>query len=598
MYTLDELIEIRRKMWLKYADLEKDRQFREEVAKRIIRNADFVLELRQYPEKFMELFFVIVNKKKKTVPFFLNEVQKDFIKNKLNKAIQDFKDGKLNNISLLVLKGRQQGFTAVITGYQLSCALLNNNFEGLTAADDSSNAESIFENKAKYPYSQLPNMLIPKEKYNNRRELRFDKINSTWSVDTATKQMGRSRTINFLHASECAFWKDGISLTQAALNEALTKDSIKIYESTANGYNDYKIMWDSGEHITCFYEWWRTNEYRMNFENKEAEKSFFDVMKESGWIGERLRWLQNKCDVDQMYWYYTKYKSYIDKDMIKQEYPCSPEEAFVSTGAGVFDIDKVQQRILELKKPIKIGDFKYDYDGLKIRNIEFVNDPYGFIKIYEEPISEYPYVIGGDTAGDGSDNFTGQILNNATGEQVAVLKHQLDEDLYAWQMYCLGIYYNKALIGVEVNYSTFPTKEIERLGYSNLYIREEADTYTGALQKKFGFNTTKLTRPQIIANLVQIMRDHIYLINDKDTLKEALTFIRNKGKPEAQNGYHDDLIMALAIAYHIRSQQSYKIPEIEQKSKFKWTRGLLDDYYNGDDFIKQRMEELYGKPNE
>ena len=43
---------------------------------------------------------------------------------------------------------------------------------------------------------------------------------------------------------------------------------------------------------------------------------------------------------------------------------------------------------------------------------------------------------------------------------------------------------------------------------------------------------------------------------DEDTLQEGLTFIKNeRGRPEAQEGYHDDLTMALAIAYDIRPQQ-------------------------------------------
>ena len=95
--------------------------------------------------------FVVVDKNQRTMPFFLNDVQHDFI-NTLNKAKQDFNEGKITNISLLVLKGRQQGFTTLVTAYQLSCSILNKNFQGYTLADKSDNAEAIFQNKAKYPY--------------------------------------------------------------------------------------------------------------------------------------------------------------------------------------------------------------------------------------------------------------------------------------------------------------------------------------------------------------------------------------------------------------------------------------------------------------
>jgi len=238
-------------------------------------------------------------------------------------------------------------------------------------------------------------------------------------------------------------------------------------------------------------------------------------------------------------------------------------------GKTIFNAQIVTERISQLrdKRPIKQGMFIFDYANEKIvdDSVRWVDDEQGYIRIFEEPKTGYPYVIGGDTAGDGSDYFTGQVLNNVSGEQVATLLHQFDEDLYTRQMYCLGRYYNMALEGIEVNFSTYPVKELSRLGYYKQYTREKVDTYTGSLQKTYGFRTDKLSRPLIIANLVQIVREHPELINDIPTLEEMLTFVRNeKGKAEAQEGKHDDLIMGLAIAYHIRTQQSGYVDDYNQ----------------------------------
>jgi phage terminase large subunit len=184
----------------------------------------------------------------------------------------------------------------------------------------------------------------------------------------------------------------------------------------------------------------------------------------------------------------------------------------------------------------------------------------GYISVYEEPKPGYPYVIGGDTAGDGSDNFTGQVLNNVTGNQVAVLLHQFDEDLYTRQMYCLGKHYNMALEAIEINFSTYPVKELQRLGYRNQYKREAIDEISNKKYHKYGFQTNKMSRPLIIAGLVQVVREHPELINDVGTLEEMLTFVRNeKGRAEAQEGKHDDLIMGLAIAHHARGQASMNV---------------------------------------
>ena len=235
-------------------------------------------------------------------------------------------------------------------------------------------------------------------------------------------------------------------------------------------------------------------------------------------------------------------------------------------GKTVFDARKITKRLEEIPKPLKVGYFNYDYDGNKITNIRWVNDRNGYINIYELPNSPKitKYCIGGDTAGDGSDYFTGHVLDAKTGKQVAVLKHQFDADQYVKQMYCLGKYYStpnkygtkdEALIGIEANFDSFPIRELTRLGYNNQYVREKIDEYTGKTEKRFGFKTTSITRPTIISSLIEIVREHTELLNDKDTLEELLTIIRNeKGRIEAPEGGHDDQMMGLAIAYEIRNQ--------------------------------------------
>jgi phage terminase large subunit len=97
--------------------------------------------------------------------------------------------------------------------------------------------------------------------------------------------------------------------------------------------------------------------------------------------------------------------------------------------------------------------------------------------------------------------------------------------------------------------------ELQRLGYQNMYVRMQQDTYTGKTEKRFGFKTTSLTRPTIISRLIEIVREHCETINDKETLEELLTIVRNeKGRIEAPEGGHDDDMMGLAIAHQAREQ--------------------------------------------
>ena len=226
-------------------------------------------------------------------------------------------------------------------------------------------------------------------------------------------------------------------------------------------------------------------------------------------------------------------------------------------GKTVFDAKAIQKRLEVAPKPLRTGYFKYDYDGLKITNIEWVNDRNGYIKLYTLPnqLNFTEFALGGDTAGEGSDFFVADIIDAKTGIQVAKLRHQFDADQYTRQCYCLGWYYRWALIGIEANFDSYPIMELQRLGYPKQYAREAQDTYTGRTEKRFGFKTTSLTRPTIISKLIEIVREHCEVINDRETLTELLTIVRNeRGRIEAPEGGHDDQMMSLAIAHHIRDQ--------------------------------------------
>ena len=243
-------------------------------------------------------------------------------------------------------------------------------------------------------------------------------------------------------------------------------------------------------------------------------------------------------------------------------------------GKTVFDARAIQKRLEEIQKPIKTGYFIYDYNGLQITNIRWVNDRNGYINIYQLPNTPEitKYCIGGDTAGEGSDYFTAHVLDARTGIQVATLKQQFDADQYTKQMYCLGVYYKNALIGIESNFDSFPIMELQRLGYPSQYVREAQDTYTGKTEKRFVFKTTSLTRPTIISRLIEIVREHTNTINDRDTLEELLTIIRNeKGRIEAPEGGHDDQMMGLAIAHQVREQVIFTQEPVIVKPQYHFT---------------------------
>ena len=90
----------------------------------------------------------------------------------------------------------------------------------------------------------------------------------------------------------------------------------------------------------------------------------------------------------------------------------------------------------------------------------------------------------------------------------------------------------------------------------------------------------------ILSELQAIVNDHIGNINDKETLEEMLVFVRNeKGRPEAQEGCHDDLVMALAIVYHIREQQDMTV----KVDKHELEYNIMKDFG-----FEEEVEDEYG----
>lgn len=620
MMNCQSIIDKRKELWDEHKSIEKDREYIESVAEFMNEHEILRLEILRYPELLIEMFFVVVDKDQNTVPFFLNYVQRCLV-NDLNQAIDDFNEGKRLHLNFLVVKGRQQGVTQFVTAYQLASAITKKNFSGITITDSGKNTNTVFENKAKFPFGKLPESIKPTQKFNNRRELRFDKLNSSWIVDTAgEKNTGRSNTLSFFHGSESAYWEHlGSILT--GLGEALTKNSIKILESTGNGFNEYKEIWDGSGNKTkesdntwegLFYYWFDTPEYAENFESDESHNKFINKVNKN--IGgsesekEVLKKLKalindvltpkfgNDMAWKKAYWYFNKWRGKTDKELLKQEYPCNPREAFLASGRCVFSQDIITTRIEYLTQlykeapPIR-GSFVFEWDDPTTYNkildetIKFVPNKNGFITIYEDKQKGYPYVIGGDTKGEGRDKYAGTVLNNHTGNRCVTLHMQSSNSKpFTHQMYCLGRYFNNALIGIEINFNTAPIEELERLNYPNMYTRQKYDNFTKAYTKSYGWKTDGNTRPLIIDKEIHLIEDNIDLFNDITFLDECLTFVYDKNnRPDAQSGKHDDILISDMIANEIRPQQRFTIVEHDTAKVIK----LIDR-------IKQNNQKISG----
>lgn len=531
-----------------------------------------VLNCRWYMEKFLK----IRDKQGQVIPLALNEPQ-----SRLYEQVKELRRLGIP-VRIVVLKARQMGFSTVISAMVFWAAATARNVMALIMAHVDDASSNLFAMVKRY-YDNLPAPVRPARKASNAKELVFAStgeggprgMDSAIRVATAGGHgVGRSFTFRVAHLSEFAFWPGNkMEILNGIMQAVPDKPGTMVFvESTANGFDQFKDLWDEavaawnrGERdgwCPFFAAWHEMKEYSRKvppgFERTEEEEALAQTY---------------SLDDEQLAWrrWCIKVNCGGDVQLFKQEYPASPEEAFLASGSCWFNQEAIVLQLERSKGACRArGRFVYAYDGVTVSDIRWEDDEDGEISIYREPGLRVPYVIGGDTAGDSggewSDFFAGHVVDNITGQQAAVLHGKMDEDEYARQVYCLGAWYNWALIAVETNFSTHPTKELERLRYPRMYVREVADTFTGKTKKAHGFQTTRVTRPVITAQLQEVMRDEPHLVEDGDTLMEMLSFAKNeRGRPEALPGKHDDLVMALAIAHQARGQQLMRLLDVEDE---------------------------------
>lgn len=563
-----------------------------------------MINLRE-PGTYIERFLKIRTKDGRVIPLRMNPAQE-----KLYRAVKRRQDaGK--PVRVIILKARQMGFSTMVEALLFHQAATHFHTECMIVANSEEATANLFRMSRRF-YDELPEQIKPVMRASNAQELVFDKpardngpglgLDSRIRCATAGgRGVGRSYTLRGLHLSEFAFWPGDKRETFTGLVQAVPDQpgTMIFVESTANGYDEFKNMWDAavqaqrdGEDgfIPLFFPWFEMEEYRRAVPpgfTRTAEEA--ELAESFGLDDEQLCWrrwcIANQCGGDL--------------NLFHQEYPSTPDEAFIATGQCVFDQAKLvlrRDRVRQLDW--ERGKFRVErgLDGKIVRYV-WTQDGKGPIRILKHPEPGAPYVIGGDTAGTGSDWFVGQVLDNRTGEQVAVLHHQYGERAYAEQMYCLGMYYNEALIGVETNYSTYPEMCLEDLGYKRLYVRQRYDDYTGKLVPAFGFDTNSSTRPVIVDGLKDVADRCPHLLNDYETLGEMLTFVYDKNwRPQAENGAHDDLVMALAIAHGIRGQQETAARARAVQGTAVWEPDMWADYERAGPELKEMLLQKWGIP--
>ena len=518
---------------------------------------------------YIENCLKIKTKSGTVVPFRLNDAQRKLY------AVAKRQQDAGKPVRLIILKARQLGFSTLTEGLIFHACATRKNVNALIVAHREDATANLFR-MSKLFYDELPAPVKPMLRASNAQELVFENPSKLRSerearpglrsrIRCATaggRGIGRSDTLQCVHLSEYAFWPDGAdgkASTLAGILQAVPSlpGTMVVIESTANGFEDFKERWDAavaGENDfePVFFAWFENPDYSMPVvpgtewtpEERDLKAAYQLTDGQLQW----RRWcIANNCGGSL--------------DMFRQEYPASPGEAFLHSGTGVFDNEQIVLRLERLPGPAGRGEFT---DG------EWTESETGAITLYELPEEGVPYVLGGDTAGEGSDYFTAIVIDNVSGRIVAKLRQKYSEPEYVRQIYALGRFYNDALVAIETNFSTYPVMKLQEMEYPNQYSREREDTYTRQMRKSYGFRTDRQSRPRAIANLVEVFSSHPEWFTDRELLEEMLTFCYNEDhRPEALAGKHDDLVMGAAITYAARHQQRMTVLTEPEKPREK-----------------------------
>lgn len=519
---------------------------------------------------YMSEFLKIRDKNSNLIPFNINKAQKDMLR-EIEKCE---KEGKLKRF--IILKARQLGFSTFTEGLIFHHTTTRPFINSLIMAHEDKATQNIF-NMSKLYYDELPDLIKPMKKYSNGKEFVFENgtnnemekrkepgLRSKITVSTAgTVEVGRSGTFHNVHASEVAFFPDG-GTTMLGVLQCVpdTMETMVVLESTANGVGGYFYdMWQGAvkgenDYIPLFYPWFTDPLYRKEFPNKEIEADFIAeinqifVDEKGNEVHTEEYELMNKHELDykQMYWrkYTIRNKCGNDVEKFRQEYPSTPEEAFITSGRPVFNQKSCREYLDDCVSEYERGYLREDDLG----NLEFISDVKGPLHVYERPKHGEFYCIGADVAEGHSDgDYSVGIVGDYEARIKCMWYGHIDPDLFGYELVKLGRWYNEAFLGVENNNHGLATlKAIQRFDYPDVYFSKIFDRMSDGYTTKLGWSTNAKTKPLMIDYLREFVREKHLDIPFKTIVSELLTFIfTDKGTMEAQTGSHDDTVMALAI---------------------------------------------------
>lgn len=367
--------------------------------------------------------------------------------------------------AFVILKGRQMGISTVCCALDLYWLFKYPGTQGAIVTDSDDNRE-LFRSFLTQYMESLPPALKPAKVLHNRNQFVLDNDSRLMYMVAGLKKsgnLGRAKSANFLHATECSSWGDEegyMSLTNTLAQ--VNPNRLYVFESTARGYNAFYESWEvakkSHTQKAIFIGWWRNELYQKSRDSIDF-KTYWDGQPtgdERVWLREVFELYGVEVTPEQLAWWrwYVTEQMKGDETMALQEMPPTENYAFQLSGSKYFSAERTNAAYQAAVKCDRMH-FRYRF-GPNFEDTEFIEttEELGEVSIWEWPekTGRGVYALGADPAygsNEWADEFAGCMMRCYADRAEQVLEigtPDWTEQQFAWVLaHLCGFYGNTTL---------------------------------------------------------------------------------------------------------------------------------------------------------
>jgi len=511
-------------------------------------------------------------------------------------------------VRIQTLKARRVGVSTICTAMAYLLARAIPHFPALTLAHDQQGTDTM-RGISDVMHQHYPEAERLPTTYYNRGEIVYSHPHGsgvrfrTAGGSSGRKGAARSREVSYLHVSEEA-WIDAADELFTGILPAVAErpGTFVVEESTAAGasgefydrwgralyFKDVREPADLARRIGLFFSWLDFPEYRRPL-TPGASLGALDA--------DELELRRLGADDEQLNWRRFVLAEWFggDVDRLRQEFPATPEEAFIHSGRPAIPAAIVEHHAESVCEPEQVVRLIWRHDRVEVVEAQ---ERQGVWQVFQPPQRGHTYAIGADVSKglladpanprSEPDLHAAWVLDRLRKRLVALWHGRGDTDLFGQAVLGAGQWYGAAWIAVDLTGGYGLAVLSELRNYAHLYLRPVPRDAVADHEElaRYGVTITTANRDLLIDQYIAACRedpatgwDRRIWVPSLALVEEERTFeVTGKGKREHRRGAHDDVLWAaiLAVEADIRCPAGKPMgaPEEEQAAEAVKQAGL------------------------